>query len=91
MSRQPGRLQVGAELGDDRQRPAGHVGVRAAARQLRDVRQLGQLLEHDADGRVVVLGVVAGHRADAGGTRHASAAVREADEIVHEPTTRVPS
>ena len=50
----PGRLQVGAELGDQRQRATGHVGVRAAAGQLGQVGQVGQLVEHHPDRQVVV-------------------------------------
>ena len=98
----PGRLEVGTELGDHRQRPAGHVRDRAPSGQLRHVRQLGQLAEHDAQRFGVLPGVVglraerlaAGHGPDAGGQRHAGPAstdTRDVAVIVADPTTRVPS
>ena len=46
VSRQPGRLQVDAELGDQRHRAADHRRVRAAGGQLDQIRQVADLAEH---------------------------------------------
>ena len=87
-----GRLQVGAELGDHREGAAGHVRVRAAAGQLGQVRQVGQLAEHDPDGLVEVA-----PRPSPGidptpvARDHAAAPRARVAVIVQEPTTRVPS
>ena len=86
-----GRLEVEAEVGDHRDRPAGHARGRTAARQLREVGQVGQLAEHDADRLGVLLRVVAGPRPDAGGDAHAVTSARAVETMVAEPTTRVPS
>ena len=80
------RLQVGAQLCDHGQRASGHRGGGAAARHLRQVREVRQLAEHDPHGLVVRTLVVARHRADAGSEGH-----QWVRAIVAEPTTRVPS
>ena len=64
VSRQPAGCRSAPQVDQQRQRPAGQVGAGAAGGQLRQVRQVGQLAEHDP-GRLRE--VVAGHRADAGG------------------------
>ncbi len=89
----PRGLEVRPELGHEREGAAGHVGGRAAAGELGQVRQVGQLTEHGLQ-RLAERGrVVAGEGADArGGQPHASwRSRREARVIVAEPTTRVPS
>ena len=89
-----GRLQVEAEL--DRRSAsvaARHVRAGAPAGQLGQVRQVGQLTEHEPSGLGEVL---AGHRPDAGGRRAligpaVAAVARRVAEMVAEPTTREPS
>ena len=48
VSRQPAGCRSAPSSATTRQRATGHVGVRAAAGQLGQVRQVGQLVEHDA-------------------------------------------
>ncbi len=84
----PGRLQVEAELAHQRHRPAGHPGDRPARRQLGQVREVGQLAEHDPHRLHEVL---PRHRAEAGGACAHADAVRRVEAIVADPTTRVPS
>ena len=90
-----GRLQVGGEPGQEAGGAADHVGVRPSAGHLGQVGQVGQLAEHDPHRLVEVVLVVAGVRPDTRGQAHRSpptrAAERSVAEIVHDPTTRVPS
>ena len=87
----PGGLEVESQLADETERATGHVGDRSPRGNLREVRQVGQLVEHQAHGLGEVL---TGHRPDASRVcAHAevSAAARRVAEIVAEPTTRDPS
>ena len=88
----PGGLQVDAEPVEHGERPADHAGGRAAAGHLGEVRQVGQLTEHEPHRLVEGVLVLAGVRPDSAGERH-RVATRRADVavIVQEPTTRVPS
>lgn len=90
-----GGLEVEGEVGDERDRPAGHGRAGAAARQLGDVGKAAgrrQLAEHDPHRLGVGPRVVAGMGADAGGGRHrCPAPTRPVALMVAEPTTRVPS
>jgi hypothetical protein len=84
-----GRLEVRTQRRHHREAAAGHPGGHPTARHLGQVRQVGQLLEHEADGLVEGRLVVAGHRPDAGRKRHPE--TRSVAAIVADPTTRVPS
>jgi len=87
-------LEVGAELGDDGQRPARHRGGGAAFGELGQVRQVGQLAHDDAHGFVRV---GPGEGADTRREGHAGVSTSSTDDdravavMVAEPTTRVPS
>ena len=66
--------------------------MRAAAGQLRQVRQVGQLAEHDAHGLVEVVASSPGIDPTPVARGHAvGPASGEVEAMVHEPTTRVPS
>jgi hypothetical protein len=79
-------LEVGAELRDDRQRPASHGRHSPAGGQLGKVRKVGYLTHHQAQG---LDDVGARQRPDAGRERHAAA--RAVRVMVADPTTRLPS
>jgi hypothetical protein len=66
----PGGLEVGVELGQDRQGAARHAGVDATIRQLGQVREVGELAEDDAHHLVVLRpGHGTDSRSDAHGLR----------------------
>jgi hypothetical protein len=51
----PGGLQVGAQTAEHADRPADHAGRDSAVRQLGQVRQVGQLADHQPHRLVHVL------------------------------------
>jgi hypothetical protein len=86
------RLQVCPEPGQQPHGAAGQVGMRPAARDLRQVGQLRHLPQHGPHRLVERVLVLAGVRPDAGGHGHRDGTpARAVAEIVQEPTTRVPS
>ncbi len=85
-----GGLQVGGEPGRDREGATGHRRQDAPAGELGDVRQVGELAEHEAHGLGVGRVRRAGQGAHAGGGGHDMTTGR-VDSMVAEPTTRVPS
>ena len=87
-------LEVGAELGDDGQRPARHRRGGAAFGELGQVRQVGELAHHDTHG---LARIGPGKGADTRREGHAGVSTSSTDDdrpvavMVAEPTTRVPS
>ena len=82
-------LQVGGEPCHHRQAATGHRGVDPAAGDLGDVRQVGQLAQHDAYGLGVVALLRPGERPDS--CRPAHAPTLRVASMVADPTTREPS